>query len=209
MTKPQKDIDAPIAGAGSEPASRSVVTAEEQFDPRKMTLNQDFIQMVGVKKEILRVPIQRPPKQAFFMPHPSPDWRIQVAALKTDEDNETYVVDPTMVDELHGEWVAKILVTCQTRQGGMYLWPVKLPGPDGRHDSWNESALRIVNEYAGRWIRVVPNMELSAYDVLEPITPLEPPEWTGTPDELLCKAFRDRVIDRVDHPVIKALRGIA
>ncbi len=197
------------AATGTGTANGSATSTHETFDPRTLTLNQDFIQMVGVKKETLRVPIQRPPKQAFFMIHPDPNWRIQVAALKTEEDNETYIVDRALVDDLYGEWVAKVLATCQTKQGGLYLWPVKLPGADGRIDSWNESALHILNEYAGRWIRVTANRELGAYDVVEPITLLAPPEWPASSDDLLRKAFRDRVIDRVDHPVINMLRGIA
>ena len=202
-----------IQNPGIEPVANATPgekgpAAEDKFDPRRLTLNQSFVDMVGVKKETLRVPLMRPPPQAFFFPHPDPAWRIQVAALEIKGEGETYIVSPAMLDELIGEWVGKTLVACQTRQGGLYLWPIRLPGADGRIDSWNESALHIVSNYGGRWIRVMANREIGAYDVVQPISPFPAPAWLGTPDELLRKAFRDRVIDSVDHPVVRRLRGL-
>jgi hypothetical protein len=202
-------IGAVNSTAGSVTTGGSVDAVEGTFDPRKMTLSQDYTSMVGVNKEASRVPIQRPPAQAFFVPHPDPAWQIQIAALELKEEREVYVVAPSLIEELTGEWVAKVLVPCVTRQGGLYLWPIRLPGEDGRIDSWNESALRIAREYAGRWVRLHPNRELGAYDVITPISVFDPPKWPENPDELLRKGFRDRVIDKVDHPVIKRLRGVA
>ena len=205
----QVDAGADVEAASIGATDGSVATAEGVFDPRHLTLSQDFVQLVGVRKETLRVPIQRPPNQAFFVVHPDPAWRIQVAALVLAEDRETYIVDPAVAEELSVEWVPKVLVTCQTRQGGLYLWPIRLPKSDGRIDSWNESALRIAQEYRGAWIRVTPNMELGCYDVGTPMSHFPEPEWPESPDELLRKAFRDRVIDTLDHPVVQRLRGVA
>ncbi len=198
---------AAISAAGSETTRGSVGAAEETFDPRKLTLNQDFSSMVGVRKETLRVPLTKPPTQAFFVPHPNPAWRIQIASLDVKEDREVYVVDPDIAEELTGEWVAKVLVPCVTRQGGIYLWPLKLPSEDGRLDSWNESGIRIADQYAGKWIRLHSNRELSSYDVTEPISMFQPPVWPSTPEEIFRKGFRDRIIKRLDHPVIMRLRG--
>jgi hypothetical protein len=195
--------------AGSVTTGGSVGAVEEAFDPRKLTLNQNFTELVGVNKETLRVPIQRPPAQAFFVPHPDPAWQIQIAALELKEDREVYVVAPALIEELAGEWVAKVLVPCITRQGGLYLWPIRLPGEDGRIDSWNESALRIAKEFGGKWVRLHPNRELGSYDLITPISEFPAPKWPENPEELLRKGFRDRVIDRLDHPVIKRLRGVA
>ena len=197
------------AQAANDTSNNGSMGGAQEFDPRALALNQNFAAMVGVKKELSRVAIQRPPNQAFFLPNPNPDYRIQVAALVLNEDHETYVVDHALLDELQGEWVPKLLVACQTRQGGMYLWPIKLPGPDGRIDTWNESALQIVNDYGGQWVRVTANKELGAYDVARPISPFPMPEWPESADALLRKAFRGRIIDRLDHPIIKQLRGVA
>lgn len=193
----------------SETKNGALADTNDTFDPRKLTLNQSYTDMVGVRKETLRVPIQRPPKQSFFMPHPDPDWRIQIAALELKEERETYILDPSVVEELTGEWVAKVLIPCQTKQGGLYLWPIRLPGSDGRSNSWSESAQHIANQYAGRWIRVTANMEVGAYDVVIPIVDPPSPTWPQSPDDILSKAFRGRVIDSLDHAVVRQLRGCA
>ncbi len=195
--------------ASNEANNGQMAAVGQEFDPRALALSQDFAGMVGVKKEQSRVAIQKPPTQSFFYPHPDPLRRIEVAALVLKEDRETYVVVPSLCDELNGEWVAKVLVPCQTRQGGFYLWPIRRPGTDGRIDTWNESALEIADTYAGQWIRIMPNKELGAYDVIRPITQFPPPEWPESMDDLLKKAFHGRIIDRLDHPVVRQLRGIA
>jgi hypothetical protein len=190
------------------PVNRSSAAGDDRFDPRKLTLTQDFVALAGVRKAVVRVPLLRPPAQAFFWPHPDPEWRTCIAALEIKETRETYIVAPELRDELHGEWVMKLLVTCQTRQGSIYLWPIRLPDSDGRLDSWNESGLQIANDYAGQWFRLVSNREIGAYQPILPMDPVSAPTWTGTFNDLLIKAFRGRVIDSLDHPVVKGLRGI-
>lgn len=201
----ESKTEAVVKMKAAEPAT----SIGQEFDPRSLALNQNFTEMVGVKKEQSRVAIQRPPGQSFFYPHPDPRSRIEIAALVHNEDRETYLVAPSMWDELRGEWVPKLLVPCQTRQGAFYLWPIRLPGPDGRLDTWNESAMHIVNTYAGQWIRVTPNHDVGAYDVMRPVALFPAPEWPETTESLLQKAFRGRIIDRLDHPVINRLRGLA
>ena len=193
----------------NEPAARAGIKERDDqgIDPRSLVLSQDFASMVGVRKITLNIPIRRPPPQVFFSPNPDPDARIQIAALDIKEDGETYIVSPELVDELAGEWVPKVLIPSITRQGAAYLWPIRLPGSDGRIDSWNESALRIANEFAGRWIRVTANREIGAYDVIVPAAQYEAPDFPDS-EGMLKTAFRDRVIDRPDHPVIRQLKGL-
>ena len=60
-----------------------------------------------------------------------------------------------------------------------------------------------------KWIRLVPNMSLGAYDVLEATGELGEPEWPAlTFEQIFTLAFnQDRVIRSFDHPVIRRLRG--
>jgi hypothetical protein len=60
-----------------------------------------------------------------------------------------------------------------------------------------------------RWVRVKANMSLGAYEIFEAEASIPDPEWPDVPfQELLRIGFRDRLIDRLDHPVIKRLRGM-
>lgn len=199
-------------GAGKAAAgpveNGSLTSPEATFDPRTLALSQNFNELVGVKKESLRIPISRPPQQSFFMTHPDPEKRIQVAALEIKEDREIYVIAPALQEELAGEWTPRLLVPSQTRQGGIYLWPIRLPGPDGKIDPWNESAMHILDTFAGKWIRVVSNREVGAYDVISPVSIFPDPAWPESVDTLLAKAFKGRIISDIEHPVIKRLRGL-
>ena len=58
------------------------------------------------------------------------------------------------------------------------------------------------------WIRIKANMSLGANDIFEASGTIPDPEWPEqTFQELLRIAFKDRLVDRLDHPVIKRLRG--
>jgi hypothetical protein len=94
------------------------------------------------------------------------------------------------------------------RQGVIALWPIRLPGEDGRHNPWHRSALEAAEMAKTRWIRVMANMSLGAYEIYEAFAPLSDPEWPDVSfQELLSVAFKDNYIEGLDHPVIKRLRG--
>jgi hypothetical protein len=198
-----------------EESSISIVTHQNpsnlrnrEPDLEQFRLSQDFEAMIGVRKEIITVPVRKPDRQSFIQIHPDEDWRMPALILELKEDRDNYLVIPSLMESFPDEFVPKCLFTCQTKQGATFLWPIRMHRPDGRLDQWNESALHIVNEYAGRWIRVISNMDLGGYEVVSPTNDFPPPDW---PEEgfqsLVKKAFRGKVIDTLDHPVIKRLRG--
>ena len=60
----------------------------------------------------------------------------------------------------------------------------------------------------GRWIRLVPNMSLGAYEIYEASGEIPEPEWPELSlQEILQIAFKGRYITQDDHPVIRHLRG--
>ena len=180
----------------------------DPFNPESLRLGQDFAANVGVRKAIISVPVRKPDRQWFVRTHPSEDMRLETAVLELKDDRETYLVSPEMRMELPGEVVPKVLMTSINRQGVLFLWPIRLPGEDGRHDEWNRSALEIARMSSDQWIRVAANMSLGAYDPYLATGDLPEPEW---PDmdlrQILKLAFRDRYIDSPEHPVVERLRG--
>lgn len=182
------------------------VNGKDEFDQYRFS--QDFEGMVGVKKEIMVVPVRKPDRQTWFQINPDPNWRMPVALIEVKEDRENFLVSPKLYPELGGECLPKFLITCQTKAGTTFIWPIRMPGADGRLDQWNRSALRIVNEYAGQWIRVASNMGLGGYEVYIAEAEFPPPVWpTEGFHSLLKKAFAGKIIETVDHPVIRMLRG--
>jgi hypothetical protein len=92
----------------------------------------------------------------------------------------------------------------------VFLWPVRVPASNSKVSAWHLSAATAAEEAMKAWVRVRANMTLGAYEIFlaENQSQIPDPEWpTETYQELVRIAFRDRLINRADHPVIKRLRG--
>jgi hypothetical protein len=183
--------------------------APDPFDPESFRLDQNFAETVGVKKLLTTVPVRKPNKQDFVRVHPDLAYRLSPAAIiEKKEDRETYLVTPAIANELPGEFVQATIYTAINRQGVVQLWPVKLPGPDGKYNEWHRSAAEAAEKAMGHWVRVAANMSLGAYEILQATGDLPEPKWPALSfKEILNTAFRGYIVDSLDHPLVKRLRG--
>jgi hypothetical protein len=187
-----------------------IVTAPNPFDPANLRLSQDFSAQLGVKKALLTVPVRKPDKAWFVRAHPDEGYRLQTAVLELKEERETYLVAPALWPELAGEatFSPRLLLTAVNRQNTLFLWPIRLPGPDGKIDDWSRSALEASQLAQEQWVRMTANMPLGAYDVFVATGQHPDPRWPEQPfADLLKVAFKDRFIDSLEHPVLRKLRG--
>jgi len=144
------------------------------------------------------------------MVHPGEAYRVETAVLELKEDRDVYLVTPDLWSHLATEatFSPRALFTAINRQGVVFLWPIRLPGPDGRTDEWSRSALEAATMAMRGWARVVANMPLGAYEVFQATGDLPEPEWPEQSfRDLLQIAFRDRLVSTLEHPVLKRLRG--
>ena len=201
---------------GAPPADRPpVATAAapkpDPFDPMRLRLSQrNVANAPSFRKKLVTVPVRKPSTEWFVRCHPSEEYRLETYVVELKEDRETYLVAPELWDYLADErtFSARLLVLSVTRSATPFLWPVRLPGPDGRIDSWNESALEAVKTAQSSWVRVSANMQLGAYDVIESLGYADEPAWPAeSMSELLAVAFRGKMVDSMDHPVLRRLRG--
>jgi hypothetical protein len=196
---PEKlEAQTPTTSAGPDP-----------FDVDSLRISQDFSAALGVKKALLTVPVRKPSKEWFVRTHPDETYRLQTAVIELKEDREVYLVAPQLWPELAGEstFSPRALFTAMNRQGVLFLWPVRLPGSDGKLDEWSRTALEGAELARKQWVRVQANMSLGAYDVAYAEN-LPDPIWPDMPfKDLLRIAFRDRFISSLDHPVLRRLRG--
>jgi hypothetical protein len=184
----------------------------DPFDLASLRLGQNFAKEPGVKKLIKTIPVKKPPREWFVRTHPDRGYRLQTAVLELKEDRETYLVAPALWAELASEatFSPRLLVTTISRQGVLFLWPIRLPGANGKIDDWNRSALDAADEAMSRWVRITANMSLGAYDVAVASGQVAEPEWPSiTFQEILKIAFRDKMISEWNHPVLRRLRGEA
>ena len=213
---PEKPAELPasirnVSATATPSAPSAPGVPPDPFDPSKLALGQDFAAAAGVKKVTTLVPVRKPAKHEWVWVHGDPNYQLTTAALVYKEDREeVYLVDQRLWPLLGGELRPICLFTTINRQGVVTLWPVKLPGPDGRHDTWNASALDAVAHAKKRWTRVVADMSLGGYNLFVAAGELEPPQWPDlTFKEILTLAFRGRFVDSADHLVLKKLRGEA
>jgi hypothetical protein len=186
------------------------INAADPFNPASLRLDQSFAEKAGVKKLLTTVPVRGPNRQDFVRVHPDPSYRLSPAGIiELKEDRETYLVAPNMAKDLQGEFVPATLFTAITRQGVLFIWPVKLPGPDGKHNPWHRSAAEAANLAESCWIRMTSNMHLGAYEISKPRGNFSDPEWPDLPfQEVLRIAFRGRIVDTPDHALIRRLKGM-
>ena len=184
----------------------------DPFDLASLRLSQDFAAAVGVKRLITTIPVKKPSKEWFVRTHPDPAYRLQTAVLELKEDRETYLVAPSLWAELASEptFSPRLLVATVSRQGVLFIWPIRLPGADGKIDHWSRSALDAANEAKTRWVRITANMSLGAYDVAVASGQMAEPSWPDTTFQGIIRiAFRDKMISEWSHPVLQRLRGEA
>lgn len=189
----------PIIEAGPPP---------DPFDLTNLRLDQSFVESAGVKKLLTTVPVHKPNPQDYIRVHPSPEYRAPFAIIELKDDREIYLVPPLIARELPGEFTMATIYAAINRQGVAFLWPVRLPAPDGRVLEWHRSAAEAAELAMRRWIRVKANMSLGAYEMFEATGTIPDPKWPELPfQELLRIAFKDRYVGNLDHAVIKRLRG--
>jgi hypothetical protein len=195
--------------ASSSMSGGASTAAPDPFDPASLRLSQDFAAL-GVKKALLTVPVRKPDKTWWVRVHPDDAYALQTAVIELKEERETYLVTPALWPGLAAEaaFSPRALFTAVNRQGVLFCWPARLPGADGRLDAWSQSQLEAIQKARKGWVRVAANMTLGAYEVWEAPGDLGEPDWPDKPfRELLALAFKGKLIDSPDHPVLRKLRG--
>jgi hypothetical protein len=196
-----------FANFGSNRQSES----RNQFDNMEsLRARQDFVGQVGVKKILATVPVRRPGPQDFFRVRPEREYRFDFHCIELKDDNEMYIVDPSMVPDLASELTLRTFYTGMTRQNVLFLWPAKTPNPDGGLGiEWQLSAMYAAELAMKKWVRIKGNRSLGAYEITEAADNFPEPEWPEYSFNEICEvAYRNRPIIRsFDHEVVKRLRG--
>jgi hypothetical protein len=135
----------------------------DPFDLNNLRLSQNFVDTAGVKKLLTTVPVRKPNQQDFVRVHPSPDYRMNAPVLELKSEREEYIVARELLPELAGEFACKTLFTAINRQRVVFLWPVRLPDPDGRPmEWWRKSTCHMHCCGADTWRRL-PSWNLMAH----------------------------------------------
>jgi hypothetical protein len=174
----------------------------------QLRLPANYGATLGVKKLLTTVPVSKPKKPQFFRTHTSVAMTFTAMFLEHKETRESYLVLPNVAQEINSLVRPVILYAAIDRQNNVFLIPVPLPGEAGTRILWHESLLQAVELAKRKWLRITPNMHTGSYDVYEAQGALPDPEWPDQSMETLVEvAFRGKIIDSLDHPVVQSLLG--
>ena len=189
-------------------ASKKTETPDP-FNPDSLRVTGNF-NTVGAEKMLLRVPVRKPNKQEFFRINGGPDYRLTCAILEIKDDREFYLVTPEALHILAEDIRHVELRLCQNRQSATFFWPVPMPGPDGRNNSWHESAREAAKLAEECWVRMIANMSEGGYSIYRATGEIPDPIWPEkTMGELLELAFKDgKLVNSEDHPIVQQLNGV-
>ena len=157
------------------------------------------------------VEVRRPPRGMYFTvlpeekgkPMQNRGYFFQLEIPGRDP----YLVTPEMAKKHSEEDVIRpiLLVRYVTMSGEEALWSIKLTPPDSKANSWNTSALNIVEIAAsGKWVRIVSKQKNGAYrhTISKKSLTEEVPKFSERPFlELVDIAYGDRKVLDDAHEV--------
>ena len=174
----------------------------------ELRLPANYGATLGVKKVVNSVYVGKPKKSQFFQVHNSLETKYLAMEYEQKDNKEWYLVHPSVANQI-SELVRSIqLLVGIDRQGNSFLIPVILPGEDGRWNSWHESLARACEFAKSKWIRIASNRSAGGYDVYEAQGDLPSPDWPECGmDEMVEIAFRGKIINHIEHPVVQSILG--
>ena len=186
------------------------VSSSSTVDLKSLRLPANYGATLGVKKLLTNVPVRKPKANQFFRAHGSDDMTFQGMLLQVKEKgkDESYLVEPNVGHQI-SEFVRPVqLYLAIDRQNNVFLIPVPLPDESGARNHWHENLLQAIELSKQSWIRIKANMDIGGYDVSQAEALLSAPEWPDHDIEKLIEvAFRGKIIQSLEHPVVESLLG--
>jgi hypothetical protein len=219
-SEPLKVVSEQSAPAPAEPTSpppapapsvllNPTVTTADMFDLDNLRLGQDFAETAGLRPLLTTVPVRRVDGQEFIRVRPGEEHRMVAGILNLKSEGELFIVTKAMIPELIGEFVYAQLNTAINRQGVVFILLVRLPDPDGKdHEAWRTMRIAIDMGYT-TWVRPRWFKPLGAYQITPASDKMSEPKWPDISfQELVRIGFRDKIINDLNHPAVKKLRGL-
>ncbi len=207
MTKPPK-IEL-VSPADPSIEAEAAPKVPDPYDLDSLSIDDSYLSGPAAKKLILTIPIRKPGPQEFCRVHPDPAYRCKMVFYEDRDEKEIYAISPANehLFNLSEETFSGTLYLAINTKGVVFLWPVRGPDRDGRHNEFRKSADTIAQRMMTKWLRMKANMSLRGYDCWEAEIKRPDPVW---PDllfqEIFNIGFRDKVIDKPDHEAILKLR---
>jgi hypothetical protein len=162
---------------------------------------------IGAREILSCISVRKPKNSEFVMV--SPANQLTTIVYEDKDEGETYFVTPEIRPLMIAGTVTKMLTLAVNQTGSPFIWPVPVDEKSSRKNNWNESARAAYHQAKTHWVKLVGDRAAGYYRIYLAEGELPQPRWPDKPfGELLELAFNNRNIDREDHPIIKAMRGL-
>ena len=174
------------------------------LDSIKVAASTGDLQLL--EKPLTMVPVRKPSRESFIRTHP--DHWINSMVLELKDENTTLVEATRLQPVLAGESCISLrrLQLAVTANGVAFIWPLRLPNGN-RQDTWATTALDAAAMAQEKWVRVSSNMSLGGYQIAVAKTEMEPKWPKESFNDIMRIAFNGSLIESLDHPVLRQLRG--
>jgi hypothetical protein len=194
-------------------ATAPVTVGNPKVSASSLAIDQSHMEEFTSTEEMSSdVECRRPPKGHFFTvrAETTKPWQNRnLYFLLQLEGRDPYLVVPAIAKQKADEDTIRpvLIVRYVTMAGEEGLWPLKLNPPEGKSNRWNVSALNILEiAESGRWVRIVSAKKSYRHQVSRRTFEETPPKFSDRSfDDLIIEAFKDRVVDSLDHEIWEAL----
>lgn len=215
-----EDIQA-AAIATNEPAMNPVVVESVTSIRSKILAArkapEEVAQLIATQTEQLTVPVyKRPPDGAFWRVRSGGEWDPQLSEvlLLPRKDGgggpEFLLVLPGLEPVFNNDPRLRNMVryhhlafTVDSR-GRVGWWAV----PSRSENDWHVSARTAMRRLTDEWGMIKSDQGAKSYKLEKPVDNLGDPIWpAGSYDDWFVKGLSDKVVDALDHPVLRELQG--
>jgi hypothetical protein len=173
-----------------------------------LRLTHDEAGQIGTAEVLAHVAVRKPSSSEFVRVNPDPEMSI-ATSIFVDPEREVFLVMPELRDILVAGVKSMQLVTVVNQRGSVMLWPIALGDGTGRRNAWHETAREAAELAKTEWVKIVSDMPSGCYRIYKALGPLPDPVWPNKSlSELLRLAFRNRIVDHTDHPIVKQSLGL-
>jgi hypothetical protein len=189
-------------------ATRPADNADIFSNLEALRLSPDEAGQIGTEEVLAHVSVRRPTAGEFVRTNPDPAMSL-ATSIFIDPERETYFVAPGARDLLVAGLKPVLLLPTVNQRGLFFIWPIALGDGTGRRNAWHETAREAAELAKSDWVKVVSDMPGGCYRIYKAKGKLADPVFPEkTLEELLRLAFKGRIVDGADHPVVKQALGI-
>jgi hypothetical protein len=159
---------------------------------------------IGAREITSVVPVRKPKPNEFVQVHPT--YSLTAVIYEDRDEREPYYVLKEFASLMIAGAKTKLLALAVNQLGEGFIWPVPLDAESSRRNDWNESHRAAYHQAKTDWTKIVAGRD--RYHVYVAEGEMPPPRWPEKEfKELLAIGFHNRIIDRLDHPIIKDMYG--